>query len=76
MGEKRTNLEKHTVPCPYCGKAVLDHMTECPYCKKPLTPRGYQPMDERTFKKRRLISFIVGAIATVAIIVVILVTKS
>ena len=30
--------EKHLLPCPHCGKDVLDHMRECPFCHGRLTP--------------------------------------
>jgi hypothetical protein len=43
-------------------------MTKCPKCGGELTPKGYQPMDEKTIKKIKTIAFIVGlAVAAVVI---------
>ena len=61
--------ERHTVLCPHCNQPVLDHMTKCPKCGGELTPKGYQPMDDKTIKKIKTIAFIVGlAVAAVLII--------
>lgn len=62
-------LEKHTVLCPHCGQPVLDHMTQCPHCGGELTPAGYQPMDETKLKKIKTITFIVGMVIAVAVLV-------
>ena len=48
---RREKLEKHALPCPHCGKSVLDHMTRCPYCGGTLVPAGYVPMDEKKKQK-------------------------
>ncbi len=65
----RERLEKHALPCPHCGKNVLDHMTRCPYCGGMLVPKGYAPMDEKKKQKIRTICYIVGVVAAVAIAV-------
>ena len=69
---RRAQLEKHALPCPHCGKSVLDHMTRCPYCGGMLVPAGYVPMDEKKKKKIRTVTFAVGTVAAVVIILVIL----
>lgn len=73
--DRRSNIEKHTLACPHCGGRVLDHMTECPHCKGALEPVGYQPMSDKKIKKIRLITYSIGAVLSVVIIVLILVFK-
>ena len=72
--KREARLKKHAVDCPHCGKSVLDHMTQCPYCKGALTPY-YRPMDEGKRKKIKMATTIVGAVITVAIVVLIFVLK-
>ena len=67
--KKAKDLERHTLACPNCGKPVLDHMTECPHCKGELTPAGYQPLSDQKIKKIRIITYTVGALVSIAIIV-------
>lgn len=50
---------KHTVPCPYCKKDVLDHMTKCPNCGKELKPVGYTPLSKKKIMIIRIVGFIV-----------------
>ena len=82
--KRRARVERHAVPCPHCGKSVLDHMTVCPYCKGELQPLGYRYIDPHNdhaladpekLRKIKLICSIVGGIVAVAIIVVIFVTR-
>ena len=61
---RRAQAEKHAVPCPHCGKAVLDHMTKCPYCGGTLKPYGYTPMDEG--KKRKIKGILWGVLGAAA----------
>ena len=69
---RREQREKHAVPCPHCGKSVLDHMTRCPYCGGALVPAGYAPMDEKKKQKIKTICYAVGTVAAVAIILLII----
>lgn len=65
-----TNLEKHLVKCPSCGKDVLDHMTECPFCHAELSPTNYTSLDPVKQKKIRRVLTIIGMI--IALIVYLL----
>ena len=72
---KITNVEKHKVSCPHCGKDVLDHMTICPFCEGALTPAGYKPMDEETRKRVKRILSIIGFAAAAVVILLILINR-
>ena len=67
--KKQKYLEEHTVLCPYCGAEVLDHMTECPRCKKTLKPKGYTPLTDKQIKKIKIITFSVGMVIAIAVLV-------
>ncbi len=67
--KQRQYAEKHTVCCPHCGEKVLDHMTQCPHCKGQLTPAGYTPLTDKQIKKIRLVTFSVGMVIAVAVLV-------
>ena len=71
----RQNFERHLVPCPHCGEKVLDHMTKCPKCGGELTPRGYNPMNEKTMKIVKIVLYSVCIAVAVAIAAVILITR-
>mgnify|MGYP002749535144 FL=1 len=73
--KRRARLEKHAVPCPHCGKSVLDHMTRCPYCGGTLVPAGYVPMDEEKKQKIKKICYAVGTVVAVVIIVLIIIFR-
>lgn len=64
----RTAFEKHTVDCPHCGKAVLDHMTQCPFCSGALEPAGYRPMDDKKRRRVKIIANVIGFAAAAAVI--------
>ena len=70
--KRQREIEKHTVLCPHCQKPVLDHMTQCPHCKQKLEPRGYQPLSDEKIEKIRIITYSVGAVVAIAIIVCII----
>lgn len=57
---KKDRLQRHLVPCPHCGKEILDHMSACPFCKEAVTPRYAQPMDPEQVKKIRKWLSIIG----------------
>lgn len=59
---KHSLLKGHLVPCPQCGKDVLDHMTECPFCHASIKPTAYSPMDPAQIKKIRRTLTIIGMI--------------
>ncbi len=69
---KRERLEEHALPCPHCGKGVLDHMTKCPYCGNVLKPtNGYTPMtDEQRRKIKGILTIALTAVAIVAIVLI------
>ena len=69
---RREKLEKHALPCPHCGKSVLDHMTRCPYCGGALQPKGYSPMDEKKKQRIRTVCYVAGTVIAVAIALIIL----
>lgn len=73
--DKKEKLEQRTRACPNCGYPVLDHMTQCPRCKAELTPSGYQPMSDEKIKKIRRITYSIGAVISVIIIILIIVFK-
>ena len=62
-------LRSHVVTCPACGAEAPDHMTKCPKCGAELTPTGYKPMDEQTRKRIRTITYTIGAVIVIAVIV-------
>lgn len=70
--KRQKTLEKHTVLCPHCNKPVLDHMTECPHCKGKLTPRGYQPLSDEKIKKIRIVTYSIGAVVAIGIILMLI----
>lgn len=72
---RREQLEKHAVPCPHCGKSVLDHMTRCPYCGGALVPKGYAPMDEAKKRKIRTVGYAVGTVVAILVILLIIFFK-
>lgn len=67
--KKQRDLEKHTVVCPNCKRPVLDHMTECPYCKTKLPKTGYRPLSDEKIKKIRIVTYTVGGVIAVLLIV-------
>ena len=69
------DLSRHTLSCPHCGKPVLDHMTECPHCKGKLEPTGYYVSDEKKLKKIKTITYIIGGVISVAIIILLIVFR-
>jgi len=60
---------KHIVPCPYCGKDALDHMTVCPSCSGELKPKGYVPASPGKYK---FVKRGVGAMFWIAAAVIVL----
>lgn len=74
--ERREAREsRHKLPCPHCGKTVLDHMTQCPYCGGKLTPRGYNPPDEKKMKTIKIVCWVVGFIVAIGIILIVTLNK-
>lgn len=67
--KRRKYYEEHVTLCPHCGAEVLDHMTQCPHCKKELTPKGYRPLSDKQIKKIKLITFSVGMVIAIAVLV-------
>lgn len=66
---RKKDIERHSLACPHCGKQVLDHMTECPHCKGKLETKAYQPLTDAQIKKIRIITYSIGAVIAVGIIV-------
>lgn len=59
---RKKGFEKHLVPCPKCGKDILDHMTRCPFCKEAVSPAAYQPMSPDQQRKIKLVLTVVSCI--------------
>lgn len=70
--KRQRDIERHSLACPHCSKPVLDHMTECPHCKGKLTPVGYQPLSDEKIKKIRIVTYTIGAIVAIAVIVLVI----
>lgn len=73
--KREARLKSHIVVCPHCGKDVLDHMTQCPHCKGPLSPTNYRSMSAEKRAAIQKITYAVGAIVAVVIIVLLIVFK-
>ena len=73
--KQEARMQSHIVKCPHCGADALDHMTKCPKCGGELTPSGYTPMSEEKRKKIRTITYTIGFIVAVAVVVIVLVVK-
>lgn len=67
--KRKKDLERHSLACPNCGQPVLDHMTECPHCKAKLSPAGYRPLSDEKLKKIRIVTYSIGALVAVGLIV-------
>ena len=68
---RKSNYEKHLVPCPHCGKDILDHFTECPHCGGKVDPLGYHG-DEKKIARIKRVTTIVGAILSIGMIAAII----
>ena len=66
--EKKSNLEKHIVVCPHCGKQALDHMADCPHCGKELGNNVYRALDAALKKKIKIALWIVLGAAALALV--------
>ena len=73
--KQEARMQAHIVKCPHCGADALDHMTRCPKCGGALTPSGYTPMSEEKRKKIRMITYPIGLVIAVAVIVLVFVLK-
>jgi ribosomal protein L37AE/L43A len=56
---RKKGFERHLVPCPKCGKDILDHMSQCPFCKAAVSPSAYQPMNPDQQRKIKLVLTVV-----------------
>ena len=70
---KQKYAEEHFTECPHCGEPVLDSMRKCPHCGGELTPKGYQPLTDEKIKKIKIVTFSVGMVIAVTIVVLYLV---
>ena len=71
--EKRArDAKRHTVYCPNCGEPVLDHLTVCPHCGGKLKPAVYQPLSDERIKKIRIVTYTIGALVAVGVILYLL----
>ena len=68
---RKSNYERHLVPCPHCGKDILDHFTKCPHCGGDVDPLGYHG-DEKKIARIKRITTIIGAILSIGMIVAII----
>ncbi len=69
--KRLSNYERHLVPCPHCGKDILDHFTECPHCGGAVDPLGYH-CDEKKLARVKRISTIVGVVLSIGLIAAII----
>lgn len=67
--KKQRYAEEHIVECPHCGEGVFDHMKTCPHCGGKLDPKGYQPLTDKQIKKVKTITWIVGMVIAVAVVI-------
>lgn len=72
--KRQRRIQRHIRNCPNCGQEVLDHMTKCPACGAELR-FSYRPMDEKKLKKIHTITFIVGMVVAIGVIVLVSVLK-
>ncbi|MDE7159116.1 MAG: zinc-ribbon domain-containing protein [Clostridiales bacterium] len=73
--KREARLKSHILPCPHCGKDVLDHMTKCPYCGETLTPSNYRTMSAEKRNAIKKVTYLIGAVVAVVVIVLLLVFK-
>ncbi len=73
--KREARMARHIVACPHCGADVLDHMTKCPHCGGELVPKGYRPIPEAKMKKIKIVTYSVGAVLAVAVIVLLIVFR-
>ncbi len=69
--KRLSNYERHLVPCPHCGKDILDHFTECPHCGGAVDPLGYH-CDEKKLARIKRISTIIGVVLSIGLIAAII----
>ncbi|MDD4839356.1 MAG: hypothetical protein PHE93_01625 [Clostridia bacterium] len=65
---KLTNLDKHIIICPHCGKKALDHMTECPSCKEPLETGYHEMSPEKKKQTKKLLWIVLGIVAVIVVV--------
>ena len=64
------NSEKHTLPCPHCGRDVLDHMKVCPFCKKEITwPWSKKSIPENVVKTSRRLLYFIGFLVLIVLLI-------
>ncbi|MCH5160931.1 MAG: hypothetical protein J1G04_02770 [Clostridiales bacterium] len=68
---RKSNYERHLVPCPHCGKDILDHFTECPHCGGKVDPLGYHG-DEKKIARIKRITSVIGVILSIGMIAAII----
>ena len=66
-----SNYERHLVPCPHCGKDILDHFTECPHCGGAVEPLGYHG-DEKKIARIKRITTVIGVVLSIGLIAAII----
>lgn len=63
-----SGYKKHLMPCPHCGKDVLDHMRLCPFCKGQLEPQIREGWPEEKIRGIRKTLNIIGFLVAAALI--------
>ncbi len=66
------DLERHTVKCPHCGGAVLDHFTKCPHCGGELESRYYSSDTEKTKSIKRTLWIIAVPVVIILVALILL----
>ncbi len=65
------NYKKHVLPCPHCGKDVLDHMDNCPHCGGQLRKQ----FDKEKLKRFKRVANIIGILISAVCLVLILANR-
>lgn len=68
--KRQMRMQRHIRNCPKCGQEVLDSMTKCPACGETLR-FSYEPISDKTMKKIKTITFVVGMVVAVGVIVLV-----
>ncbi|MHC1786312.1 MAG: hypothetical protein AB9880_04580 [Christensenellales bacterium] len=61
-------MKRHLVPCPRCGREVLDHVLLCPFCGGALEPMGARGEDPEQIRRRKRVLSIIGFLIAAALL--------
>lgn len=72
---REKSVQRHLIPCPHCGRQVLDHMKGCPFCEAELEPQLAQGASEEQIKRIRRVLSIIGCAVAAALLLLRLTSK-